>query len=33
MVEASLRADEQAGLRLRKLYGQHGYQPYRLSKF
>ena len=33
MVEASLRADEQAGLRLRKLYGQHGYQPYRMSKF
>ena len=33
MVESSLRTDEQAGLRLRKLYAQHGYQPYRMSKF
>ena len=33
MAESSLRADEQAGLCLRKLYMQHGYQPYRMSKF
>ena len=33
MAESSLRADEQAGLCLRKLYRQHGYQPYRMSKF
>ena len=33
MVELSLRTDERAGLCLRKLYRQHGYQPYRMSKF
>ena len=33
MMESSLRADEQAGLRLRELYRRHGYQPYRMSKF
>ena len=33
MPAPSLRPDERAGLLLRELYHQHGYQPYRMSKF
>lgn len=33
MLESSLRPDERAGLRLRDLYRQYGYLPYRMSKF
>lgn len=33
MLESSLRPDERAGLRLRELYQNHGYLPYRMSKF
>ena len=33
MFETSLRSDERAGLQLRGLYQNHGYLPYRMSKF
>ncbi len=33
MSQTSLRPDERAGLRLRELYQQYGYLPYRMSKF
>lgn len=33
MSQSPLRPDERAGLRLRELYQQYGYLPYRMSKF